>query len=526
MTARDLRLATTFLLLITCLCAKASAQFTGIWTFNANVDGDAPMEPDLLAQGNDAIIYGTLPSGARSSAGSFFQDVPGAFPNFIPSAGDGVTIPDSGLHNPASGYMLAIDGNLYGAAQQFGTSTSGAIIKLSAGVISSPFQFSPPPGVTSLIPHAPPVMGLDHNLYGVVCESSSTAWVYQVITSTTPWSSGWSTKIPSCSQAALFLANDGNMYGTYPLNSFVNGMPTQGGFGGIFAINYTGMILWSYNMNPGAGDGAYPQGGVIQASDNNLYGTNSAVANSSNAVSPTGNIFTIALNGGSFRALHLFQTSDGISPQSGLVQGSDGMLYGLCSDQGALGPFIPLGTTAHGTIFKMALDGSNFTRLFTFTRNSNNAGQGPGSDPESTPLLHTSGDLWGMTHDGGSSRNGASGGQSGGYDDGGELFKYHTGMAPFINTITRRYGRPGQSVSLIGQGFLNTTSVKFGGTEVDWTTKGSVLISSDTYMTVRVPNFAHPGSIVVTETNSTGAQNTLSTTYSFRICNTFPGNCP
>lgn len=518
MTASDFRRTLMLFLLLALACGVAPAQYTAIYALNANVDGDAPGQPDVLAQGTDGNLYGTLPSGQLMSAGSFFQDVLGKFPTFSPAAGNGSTIPDTGLRNAESGYLLAVDGNLYGAAPLTSTGP-GALIKVTGGTAAVVFPFTPASNGTT--PHAPPVMGMDRNLYGIACNSSSTAFVYQVITSTAPWSAGWTKQVPSCSRAALFLADDGNLYGTYPNNSFPGGVPTQGGFGGVFAINYAGSILWTYDMNPGAGDGQNPQGGVIQAADGKLYGTNSGNAGSVSV----GNVFSIALNGAasSYKVIHSFQNADGISPQGGLVQGSDGMLYGMCTDQGALGMFIPLGTVAKGTIFKVALDGSNFTRLFTFTRNTNNGGQGSGSDPKSTPLLHTSGDLYGMTHSGGSSTNGANGGQTGGYDDGGELFKYHTGMTPFVNTVTRRYGRAGHFVNLIGQGFTHTTSVKFGGTEVAWGTKGAVDIWSDTFMTVQVPNFAHTGPITVTETN--GAQTTLSTTYNFRICSAFM-NCP
>jgi hypothetical protein len=153
----------------------------------------------------------------------------------------------------------------------------------------------------------------------------------------------------------------------------------------------------------------------------------------------------------------------------------------------------------------------------TFSRNTT-TGQGTGSYPSATPLLHTTGDLYGLTYDGGSSTNGANGGQSGGYDDGGELFKYHTTMAPFINTVTRRYGHVGTQVNLIGQGFLKATGATFGGTPVPWGQKFAVIIWSDTYMTLTVPNFAHTGPIVVTETSSSGLQTTISTTYNFRVC--------
>lgn len=528
MNDRKLYRSLTLFLLLGAVSALARAQYTSIYALNGNVDGDSPYFADLMAQGTDGYVYGTLPSGARFGDGSWFQQVPGVYPTFLAMAGNGTTtFPDTGMHNPYAGLALGIDGNLYGAAVHYLTSSApGAIFKMSGGVESLVYQF--PGGSGGTYPFAPPVQGTDLNLYGVTCDGGSSGHVYQIITSTTPATKGWVYPLPGCSRASLFLAGDGNLYGTYSSGSLTNGVSSPGGYGGVFGITYGGAFLWSYNMNPfstnngGKGDGYSPWGGVIQASDGNLYGTNSEGGAYG---TPDGVIFTIATNGTGYNVIHNLQSSDGTVPEGGLVQGSDGYLYGLTSAGGVLPLTVPWwNNTVAGTIFKVSLTGANFSRLFTFFRNAT-TGQGPGSYPAATPLLHTTGDLYGLTLSGGSSTNGASGSQSGGYDDGGELFKYHTAMAPFINTVGRRYGRPGAHVNLIGQGFLHATGVTFGGTSVPWGTRATVIIFSDTYMSVVIPNFAHSGPIVVYETNANGVQTTLSTTYGFRIC-TLYSPCP
>jgi hypothetical protein len=99
------------------------------------------------------------------------------------------------------------------------------------------------------------------------------------------------------------------------------------------------------------------------------------------------------------------------------------------------------------------------------------------------------------------------------------------GMTPFINTVTRRYGRTGTYVGIIGQGFLKATGATFGGAPVALGTNAGVLVWTDTYMLVGIPAFAHSGPITVYETNANGTQTTLSTTYNFRVC-TLTSYCP
>ena len=522
-------------LLLGAASSFARAQFSQIFTFNGNVDGANPYYADLMAQGTDGYVYGTLPGGARFNDGSWFQDVPGAFPTFMAMAGNGTTLPDTGVYNPYAGFLLGIDGNYYSASVHGGISTGngstyGMLFKMSGGVITPIYKFTG--GTGGSYPYAPPVQGTDGNLYGVTCDYGASGYVYQVLTSTTPASLGWIRPLPSCSRAPLFLASDGNLYGTYAYGSFITKgsytLASSGGFGGVFGITYGGAITWYYNMNPfstnngGKGDGSNPWGGVIQASDGNLYGTNSAGGAYG---TPTGVVFEISLGGTGYTVIHNLQSSDGTVPQGGLVQGSDGNLYGLTSSGGVLDPlYVKAGFSPAGTMFRVGLSGANFSRLYTFSRYAT-TGQGSGSYPAATPLLHTSGDFYGLTYDGGYSTNGAIYSyQSGYYDDGGELFKYQTGMAPFINTVTRRYGKPGTYVGIIGQGFLKATGVTFGA-PVTWGTKQGVMVWTDTYMLVQIPAFAHNGPITVYETNANGTQTTLSTTYNFRIC-ALLSSCP
>ena len=113
-------------------------------------------------------------------------------------------------------------------------------------------------------------------------------------------------------------------------------------------------------------DGANPHGGLIQASDGSLYGTTS-----SGGANGAGTIFKIN-QAGAFATLHDFAGSDGASPVSSLIQGPDGALYGTTNAGGASG---------RGTIFKIDADGTAFTTLHALRRLPGGANPQTGSDP-------------------------------------------------------------------------------------------------------------------------------------------------
>ena len=509
-----------FVLLLSVLPSLAQAQYTNIYALDGGAEGCCANQPAILAQGTDGNLYGTLPGGVND--GAWLEYDMSGLP-ILRSFGN----TNTGLSQSNSGFTLGIDGNLYGAASQVNSSDLGAIIKLSpsspAGPPSIVYQFT---GGTmtdpffARFPVAPPVQGTDLNLYGVTSDYGYTGYVYQILTAT--GKHGWYLPLPSHSEAPLLLGSDGNFYGTYANGSFSTDstgtvVPSPNGYGGIFQITPAGVIGWYYNLNPFTtnntnnpnGDGSNPQGGVMQASDGYLYGTASG-----GGTTPTegGVIFKIAITGKSYHIVRPFQSVDGVAPHGGLVQGSDGYLYGLTTQNGPPPPkkigLPPL--NMKGTLFKVSTAGANYSVLVPFFEVKGTPGVGPGTDPEATPTLHTNGVLYGLTHTGGITSNGAMPGQPGADDDSGEFFSYNAGLSPFISIVGRRSAHVGDAVGIIGQGFLNATGVTFGGTAA-WM-KFQVTIWNDHYMTVTVPAGAKSGPVTVQETTGN-----LSTLYNFTI---------
>jgi uncharacterized repeat protein (TIGR03803 family) len=79
---------------------------------------------------------------------------------------------------------------------------------------------------------------------------------------------------------------------------------------------------------------------------------------------------------------------DGGFPVGGLVQGSDGFLYGTSAGYGADGA---------GTIFKISLSG-NFTLLYSFT------GGNDGGQPKAPLVLASDGNFYGTAEENGPDR--------------------------------------------------------------------------------------------------------------------------
>jgi uncharacterized repeat protein (TIGR03803 family) len=191
------------------------------------------------------------------------------------------------------------------------------------------------------------------------------------------------------------LARDaaGNLYGT-----------TLAGIGNVFKIDKTGKLTVFYTFTGGS-DGCFPASGVILDATGNLYGV-AAQGGVGFCNSGYGTVFELDTTG-KFTVLHTFDIGDGAYPGSLLLFDSAGNLYGTTSGGG--NSFV-CGSTGCGTVFELSpLGNGNWTEtvLYSFCSLENCA---DGEEPGPSPLARdSSGNLYGTTGLGGTSRCGGSG---------------------------------------------------------------------------------------------------------------------
>ena len=197
----------------------------------------------------------------------------------------------------------------------------------------------------------------------------------------------------------LLQASDGNFYGTTRAGGSGECRPELPvPCGVIFRITPSGDETVFYSFRPSGEDGYTPLGGLIQGADGALYGTTS----NGGAFGGSGTIFRIDLNG-QFRVLHSFSgiNGEGHTSTDALTLADDGNFYGVTKSGGAnICGQIPQAGGNCGTIFKMTATGE-FTTLHSFGRTASDGVQPNG------PLLQTAdGSFYGTTGIGGSYNRG------------------------------------------------------------------------------------------------------------------------
>ena len=179
--------------------------------------------------------------------------------------------------------------------------------------------------------------------------------------------------------APLTPSSDGNFYGTTILDGAY-------GCGTVFRISPTGDFAVVHSFKPPEAYQGSP-GGVVQGSDGALYGTTFRAGAAANA---TGGIFKIAADGTYSNLFFFGDGTKGEAPIAGLVQGNDGELYGVAYAGGPYGA---------GTVFRITTAGK-LTSIYSFTRGDDGAG------PYARLILGADGDFYGTASDGGNSNYG------------------------------------------------------------------------------------------------------------------------
>ena len=349
-----------------CLACEIAAQSQTL-TVLTRFTGKNGANPNLLIEGANGNFYATTSYGAPNSqgeAGTVFE---------ISTAGVLTTLYDfcakancaDGLQSDA-GLALGKDGNFYGTTRIGGSAGSGTIFQVTpAGVLTTLYSFCSQTNCTDgSYPEAGLALGSDGLFYGVTRTggANNLGTVFSVTTSgalSTLYSfAGIDGSDPF---GTLVQATDGDFYGTTMAGG--PGYSSQSsGSGTVFKISTTGALSTLYNFcsQTNCVDGLSPEAGLVQASDGNFYGTTTAGGSylkaPCNANKGCGTVFKIT-SGGALTVLHSFKSSDGRLPMGGLLQAKDGNLYGTTSQGGKAG----------GTVFEITLSGT-LTTLHKFVR--------------------------------------------------------------------------------------------------------------------------------------------------------------
>lgn len=293
-----------------------------------------------VIEGGDGNLYGITPLGGNAqNAGTVFKITPSGKLTTLYSFCSKASCSDGA--GPVNGLIEGSDGNYYGVTAGGGANGLGTIFKISpTGTLSTLYSFC---SQTKCADGSSPVSlieGSDDNLYGTTAsggneQNAGTVFKLSI--------TGLTTLYSFCSQGggcpdgsdgvSLIEAADGNFYGTTS-----SGGNTQSA-GTFFKITPSGNLSTLYTFCSQSdvfhcGDGENPVGSLIAGSDGNFYGTTAAGGGGFSGgtafkITPSGNLTTL------FRFCRDMECFDSLEPLAGMIQGSDGNLYGTTSGGGA-----------------------------------------------------------------------------------------------------------------------------------------------------------------------------------------------
>jgi uncharacterized repeat protein (TIGR03803 family) len=346
--------------------------------------------------------------------------------------------------------VQATNGDLYGTTSEGGGSGNGTVFKITpSGTLTTLYSFAVP-ATDGGGPLAALVQAAHGEFYGTASLGGVNPGSFDygggTVFKITP--GGTLTTLYSfCSQsecmdgedplAGLVQATNGDLYGTtydggasiFPCFANVNGCGT------VFKITPSGTLTTLHTFAGYPTDGGAPQAGLVQATNGDLYGTTGEGGDSNN-----GTVFKIT-PGGTVTTLHSFDGTDGAGPEAGLVQATNGDFYGTTEVGGAYND---------GTVFKITPSGA-LTTLHSFDGTD-------GANPFAALVQATNGDFYGATYNGGT--NGT----------GGTVFKITPG-----GTLTTLYSFCSQSACMDGiypAGLVQDTNGDFYGPTYSGGTNG------------------------------------------------------
>jgi uncharacterized repeat protein (TIGR03803 family) len=446
-----------------------SAVCTSLTTRHWFTGGSDGRIPNGLAQGTNGILYGTTYWGGSRLSGTVFSlTTNGAFATLVSFNGTNGA-------NPTAAPVQGADGRLYGTTFRGGAVGAGTVFVMTAeGMLTTlySFAFDGDGGY----PSGELVQAADGSFYGTTTAGglSDCGTVFRITPSGVLTNlhlfNGADGKFPT---GALAQGCDGSFYGlTSAGGAYENGT--------VFRITPAGALTTLYSFTGGS-DGYAPVAALVRGSDCNFYGVtkNSRLMD----FEIYGTVFRITPDG-TLSTLHKFgdlALNDGLYPYAGLLQSTDGNLYGTTYTD-LLGH--------HGTVFRMAPDGGAFATLVYFD------GCNDGAQPQAALTEDAEGNLYGTTTAGGPCQAGR-----------GTLFRLSVTCPPQITAT------PSSQAVVVGANVV--LSVAISGARpfsYQWQKNGTNLVdggnlSGSTNRTLRLANvsLAEAGTYSVSVSNTLGS---------------------
>jgi uncharacterized repeat protein (TIGR03803 family) len=374
----------------------ATSTYTKKIDFLGVADGKFPYAG--LTRASSGKLYGTTIQGGTNDQGTLFEYNPTT--NVLTKLVDFIS---SNGFAPASALVEADNGQLYGVTAAGGSSSGGVLFEFnpSTNVYTKKIDFTNENGRGA-------IGGLfkanNGKLYGLTYfgGSSNGGVLYEYEPATNTYTKKYDfIYTPSTStsvdgalpRATLMQASNGLLYAT----TSIGGSSKSG-------------VLFEYNISTntyakkidfnGAPSGRYPNSGLMQASNGKLYGlTNTGGANGE------GVLFEIDPVTNAFATKYSFSSTDGSFPSGVLVQATNGKLYGLSSFGGL---------NSIGALFEFDPSSGVYSKKFDFDGTN-------GKRPQGSMILAANSKLYGMSSEGGANSNGV-------------LFEYD----PATNTLIKK----------------------------------------------------------------------------------------
>ena len=314
-----------------CLCTVGTVFLRGqTVTTLASFDSTNGVNPSTaLIQGLDGNLYGTVPAGGVNNAGTIFKVTPAGALSVVYQFCSKANCTDG--KSPLGSLVLANDGNFYGTTTEGGVNQDGTVFKLTpSGNLTTLYSFCSvaPDCADGFLPESGLIQGINGNLYGTTNGGGSGGFgtIFEITRAgrlRTLFSFCTDENCGAFPQAPLVQANNGNLYGITPVGG-------SSGWGVAFQVTPKGKETTLYTFGS---DGLNPRSGLIQATNGKLYGSTliGGVGGSGTlfAMTPAGSLTTL------YDFCSLVNCTDGESPNGGPIQATDGNLYGSTQGGGA-----------------------------------------------------------------------------------------------------------------------------------------------------------------------------------------------